>query len=416
LIHFYKRKTGSSEMFQHMAVVLSLATLCLGGAEEALSAITLTEGNFVSQVSASPHFVMFYAPWCGHCKRLAPVWEELAGKMNKDVEKEVTIAKVDCTEQTALCSAQDVTGYPTLKFFKSGAEKADGVKYRSNRDLASLEKFIDQALGVEEDEEKPAAAETAEAKVENGLHILSEASFAGSVGSGDTFIKFYAPWCGHCQKLAPVWDELAKKFESDSKVKIAKLDCTQAQSVCQENEVRGYPTLAYFRNGRKVEAYKGARNLKDLQDFVNTNKDQADAPATEDGKVPEPAKEAATPVVRLDKTNFEEETKAGVAFVKFYAPWCGHCKRLAPTWEQLAQKFEAVDGVKIAHVDCTAGDNVNKELCNSNGVNGFPTLNIYKDGVKVEEYNGKRDLAQLQEFVEKHLSAKTADKEAKDEL
>ena len=45
--------------------------------------------------------------------------------------------------------------------------------------------------------------------------------------------------------------------------------------------------------------------------------------------------------------------------------------------------FPAVDGVKIAHVDCTAGDNVNKELCNSNGVNGFPTLNIYKDGVKV---------------------------------
>ena len=37
----------------------------------------------------------------------------------------------------------------------------------------------------------------------------------------------------------------------------------------------------------------------------------------------------------------------------------------------------------IGHVDCTAGDNINKELCNSHGVNGFPTLNIYKDGVKV---------------------------------
>ena len=39
----------------------------------------------------------------------------------------------------------------------------------------------------------------------------------------------------------------------------------------------------------------------------------------------------------------------------------------------------------IAHVDCTAGDNANRELCNSNGVNGFPTLNIYKDGVKVSD-------------------------------
>jgi len=309
----------------------------------------------------------------------------------------------------------DVTGYPTLKFFKSGAEKEDGVKYRGNRDLASLEKFIKEKLGVEVADEKPAAGGDSAAKVEAGLHILSEGSFAGTVASGDTFIKFYAPWCGHCQKLAPVWDELAKKFESDAKVKIAKLDCTQAQSVCQENEVRGYPTLAYFRNGRKIEAYKGARNIADLTDFVNTNKGQADA-AADDGKVPEPTKEPATPVVKLDKNNFEEKTKTGVAFVKFYAPWCGHCKRLAPTWEQLAQKFEAEDRVMIGHVDCTAGDNINRELCNSNGVNGFPTLNIYKDGVKVEEYSGKRDLSQLQDFVEKHLSAKTEEKEAKDEL
>merc|ERR1712111_181106 len=103
----------------------------------------------------------------------------------------------------------------------------------------------------------------------------TEGSFTKTVAEGDTFIKFYAPWCGHCQKPAPTWDELAKKFESEEKVKIAKLDCTQAQSVCQENEVKGYPTLSYFRNGRKVENYKGARNMDDLADFVNTNKEQA---------------------------------------------------------------------------------------------------------------------------------------------
>ena len=175
-------------------LVLCLASQALGGVEEAMTAPSLTEGNFVSQVSGSPHFIMFYAPWCGHCKRLAPTWEELAGKMNKDVEKEVTIAKVDCTEQTALCSAQDVTGYPTLKFFKSGAEKEDGVKYRGGRDLASLEKFIKEKLGVEVAEEKPAAGGDSAAKVEAGLHVLSEGSFAATVATGDTFIKFYAPW------------------------------------------------------------------------------------------------------------------------------------------------------------------------------------------------------------------------------
>ena len=87
----------------------------------------------------------------------------------------------------------------------------------------------------------------------------------------------------------------------------------------------------------------------------------------------------------------------------------------------------------IAHVDCTAADNTNRPLCDAQGVNGFPTLHIYKDGVKVrialiighlsnlthnhpqaEEYNGKRDLAELEKFVEKHLAAGSANE--KDEL
>ena len=101
--------------------------------------------------------------------------------------------------------------------------------------------------------------------------------------------------------------------------------------------------MSKCRNGRKIETYKGARNINDLTDFVNTNKDQATGEgATDDGKVPDkkdaPVEEKA--VVTLTKDNFEEKTKTGVAFVKFYAPWCGHCKRLAPTWEKLAQEFK----------------------------------------------------------------------------
>merc|ERR1712212_742266 len=202
-------------------------------------------------------------------KRLAPTWEELADKKNNAAEKEVMIGKVACTVATALCSAQDVTGYPTLKFFKSGAEKEDGVKYRGNRDAAALEKFIAEKLGHEVPEEKPAAPESAEAVVEAGLHILSATSFAPTVAKGDTFIKFYAPWRGHCQKLAPAWEELAKAFEKDEQVKIAKVDCTQHQAVCQEHEVRGYPTLQYIRNGKLVEAYKGGRDLGSLKTFVS---------------------------------------------------------------------------------------------------------------------------------------------------
>ena len=70
---------------------------------------------------------------------------------------------------TALCSAQDVTGYPTLKFFKSGAEKDDGVKYRGQRDAASLTKFIAEKLGAEAPAEEPAAAGSAEPSTGEGF-------------------------------------------------------------------------------------------------------------------------------------------------------------------------------------------------------------------------------------------------------
>jgi len=262
--------------------------------------------------------------------------------------------------------------------------------------------------------------DSVEPVVEAGLYVLSAASFPGTVAKGDTFVKFYAPWCGHCQKLAPAWQELAKAFEKDETVKIAKVDCTLHQAVCQEHEVKGYPTLAYFRAGRKVETYKGARTLSELKEFVTETKGEAGNTASEDGKVPEPA--PASTVAKLDKDNFAKLTKTGVAFVKFFAPWCGHCKRLAPTWEELAKHYQDNAGVTIGHVDCTADDNANRELCNEQGVNGFPTLNIYKDGEKVDEYSGKRELEALVAFVESHSKVEkvedTAEEkaEAKDEL
>merc|ERR1719220_350809 len=90
---------------------------------------------------------------------------------------------VDCTKETSLCSSQDVTGYPTLKFFKDGPE--NGVKHRGQRDQKSLEKFINEQMGRAPTEEEEIALEPEEAVAEKGLFTLTEKSFK-STESRDT--------------------------------------------------------------------------------------------------------------------------------------------------------------------------------------------------------------------------------------
>lgn len=206
--------------------------------------------------------------------------------------------------------------------------------------------------------------------------------------------------------MAPAYSELAKEVDEDKKISttIAKVDCTLHQSVCQEQGVGGYPTILFFKDGQKVETYKGGRTFKDLKDYVVSM--VGDKAVSSEDKV-----EDETPkVLILDTKNFEDSIKTGITFVKFYAPWCGHCKRLAPTWEELAAKYVGNEGVRIAKIDCTAEANANKELCDGQDVKGFPTLHIYKDGKKITEYNGKRGLEELDAFVKEHAEVK------KDEL
>ena len=116
--------------------------LCHAGAEEAASALDLNNDNFVSQVSGSPHFVMFFAPWCGHCQHLAPTWEELHQKYMV----ELNVASVDCTSVKGkeLCNLFNIRGYPTLLFLPPGSSV-----YYTHRGGRSFEDLKSYALDGE---------------------------------------------------------------------------------------------------------------------------------------------------------------------------------------------------------------------------------------------------------------------------
>ncbi|CAG5133306.1 unnamed protein product [Candidula unifasciata] len=356
---------------------------------------------FTSSLKQQRHFVMFYAPWCGHCKNLAPTWDELAKMYNKVEGSPVIIAKVDCTVHTGLCADHDIVGFPTLKLFEVGGQSHK--RYAGKRDLDSLKAFIqDHVHGVrlldniEADAKQPEVPEP-----KSSLVVLDDESFKGHVSKGSFFIKFYAPWCGHCQKLAPVWDDLADTFNHNNKVSIAKIDCTQSSVICKQYGIDGYPTLLWFKDGEKIEQYQGARTHEALKQYVSDRlQDGAREPHVEQEEPalePGQAEHSVGAVKDLTDETFKSAISSGLHFVKFFAPWCGHCKRLAPTWDDLAKDFQS-HPVSIDRVDCT----LHKATCDDNQVRGYPTLKLFRNGEFLKDYRGSRTLEELHEFVKKN--------------
>lgn len=116
-----------------VASAIALASLVTAeDAAESSDVLSLTKDTFSSVVNPeSLILVEFYAPWCGHCKALAPHYEEAATTLK---DKDIKLTKVDCVDQADLCQSHGVQGYPTLKVFRngestdySGPRKADGI-------------------------------------------------------------------------------------------------------------------------------------------------------------------------------------------------------------------------------------------------------------------------------------------------
>lgn len=109
-------------------------------------------------------------------------------------------------------------------------------------------------------------------------------------------------------------------------------------------------------------------------------------------------------VVQLTSDTFEDQLSgADIGLVKFFAPWCGHCKSMASDWEAAADTFADNEKVVIAEVDCTE----NRELCGKYEVQGYPTLKSFKKGAAFEEfYDRKKDA--IVNYANKHSGGAAA--------
>ncbi|KAI4178056.1 MAG: hypothetical protein LQ348_005703 [Seirophora lacunosa] len=96
---------------------------------------------------------------------------------------------------------------------------------------------------------------------------LSQESFQKLVTNTQDpwFVKFYAPWCHHCQALAPSWHQMGKELQG--KLNIGEVNCDVEVRLCKDVRVKGYPTIHFFRGGERVE-YEGLRGLGDLVSYA----------------------------------------------------------------------------------------------------------------------------------------------------
>ena len=220
------------------------------------------------------------------------------------------------------------------------------------------------------------------------VHLTAETFDQYLDGSHNLLVEFYAPWCGHCKNLVPDWKIAGEAFTEADDIVLAAFDATTDQAIGGRYEIKGFPTIKYFPKDKvdTPEDYDGGRTADTIVKWVNnkigTNR-----------KV----KKAPTAAKALDVDTFDKEVLGEKgALVEFFAPWCGHCKKLAPEYEEAAKAFAGESSVGIYTVDATE----NAELGSKYDVSGYPTLKWFPPGSsEPEDYQSGRDADALIEFI-----------------
>uniref|UniRef100_A0A646QIL9 Protein disulfide-isomerase n=1 Tax=Hemiscolopendra marginata TaxID=943146 RepID=A0A646QIL9_9MYRI len=441
--------------------------------------LVLNKQNF-DEVIEKNNFILveFYAPWCGHCKALAPEYSKAAQKLEQE-NSNIKLAKVDATEETELAEKHEVRGYPTLKFFKNGkptsytgGRTADEIvnwlkkktgpaaaaltsvdeieKFKDASDVAIIGFFKDVASGdakiflevADDIDDSPFAVTSEDAAFEkyglnkdgvvlfkkfdegkndfegeisvealktfiqiNSLPLVTEFAHetAQKIFGGE--IKSHALLFGDkssadLKAKKETFREVAKTFKG--KVLFVSIN-TEEEDNQRILEFFGIkkeelPALRLIRLDEDMTKYKPDVNdftkeylNKYIEDFV----DNKLKPHLLSQDLPEDWNKHA--VKTLVSSNFDEIAfdKSKDVLVEFYAPWCGHCKQLAPIYEKLGETFQKNPSVVVAKIDATSNELEHTKI------QSFPTIKLFKrETNEVIEYNGERTLEGLTKFLE----------------
>ncbi|ORY03649.1 thioredoxin-like protein [Clohesyomyces aquaticus] len=321
----------------------------------------IAKGNWLVEYYSPmcPHCMAFKPTW-QTLYEFYYTSKPIASKSEKDEDSlnsftrwyDFKFAKVNCVTARDTCSDMGVENFPTIMHYKDGVEVK---KMKGAQDLQTLSTWVEDILeaarpgsrvkggpklpkvGANSVETTPATKEEAkeEAKKEEVASSSAAESAAPSASveakptkptkpntknpnpSGVSvpltaekfqklvtntldpwFVKFYAPWCHHCQAMAPNWNLMSREMRG--KLNVGEVNCDVEKRLCKDAHVKGYPTLLFFRGGERIE-YNGLRGLGDLIDYADNAVDVG----------------SGVPDVDLESFHKMEETEE-VIFVYFY--------------------------------------------------------------------------------------------------
>ncbi|XP_077996871.1 protein disulfide-isomerase A5-like [Glandiceps talaboti] len=334
------------------------------------------------QKEKKPVLLMFYAPWCGHCKRLKPEFASAATELKGDA----ILAGMDVDKPENYGSRQtfNITGFPTIYYFEHGKVK---YQYGGERDKEGIITWMKDPQPPKEPEKEKEWSDE-----ETDVMFLSDDTFDDYIQThSSVLVMFYAPWCGHCKKMKPEFDAAAAQMlDEEIQGSLAALDATKEREIGKRFDVKGYPTVKYFKDGEFAWDFNGR-----LQDnIVEHMKDPQEPPPP---PPPEPAwSEQDTEIHHLTDDNYKTFLKKKKhALLMFYAPWCGHCKKAKPEFTAAAEQFKDDNKVAFAAIDCTA----QTEVCSTYDVTGYPTMKYFNYGKNPQAYMGGRTESDFVSFM-----------------
>ncbi|GAA5837555.1 hypothetical protein JCM11251_002012 [Rhodosporidiobolus azoricus] len=399
-----------------LAVLLSIATT-------AVAAPIVTVGDGLTEetwsvVEKGTWLVEHYSPYCSHCKSFAPKWKELVDTYSPAATlHDFHFAQVDCAANGDLCHSHSVKYYPSIFLYVDGEFKEE---FEERRSIENLGKYVEEHYPVGAEK----LAQEKEAEVEEGKRVdgvkdwerkeekVDEQVGMGEAGKvkGKARLPKEGDGAGEGKKGKPDLPVLHVAEDDEEGGEKASKSTTAEEELAEDAKKDGENDVLYPSSDTSP-------SVDTATSSTSTQTPPSSPTASTSKFVPAPFV-AQQPAIRSEQKREKpdgtvkvltkddvaglKDNDAEPAFVKYYAPWCSHCKALAPRWKDLAETLSTA--VHVYEMDCDAAEN--KKVCHGEKVQAYPTLIFYNKGASVE-YHGKRDVESMKQFALKAMASTT---------